>query len=64
MVSPQHLTFSIPETAAALGIAPSTAYAAVKDGTFPVPVIKIGSRYVVPKKALTELLGVTSEEVG
>lgn len=41
----------------ALGIGESSTYAAVKNGTFPVPVIKIGGRYTVPTAPLRELLG-------
>ena len=41
----------------ALGIGESSAYAAVKSGTFPVPVIRIGGRYTVPTAPLRELLG-------
>lgn len=41
----------------ALGIGESSAYSAVKNNTFPVPVIKIGGRYTVPTAPLRELLG-------
>lgn len=56
------LTISLREAADIMGIGHSTAYAAVKNDTFPVPVIRIGGRYVVPKKPFMNLLGVTAEE--
>lgn len=41
----------------ALGISRTSAYAAVHNGTFPIRVVKIGGRYVVPTAELRELLG-------
>lgn len=63
MTTPRTLTVPIREAADMLGIAHSTAYASAKEGTFPVPIIRIGSRYVVPKKTLKEILGMSDEEV-
>ncbi|RSZ61244.1 DNA-binding protein [Corynebacterium hylobatis] len=62
MPQPESLTLSMREAAAILGISPSTAYAAAKDDAFPVPVIKINSRYVVSKKSLMELLGLSPKD--
>lgn len=45
--------------ARALGIGKSTAYAAARAGTFPVRVLKVGSRYVVPTADLRTALGLT-----
>jgi hypothetical protein len=42
-----------------LGIGRSLAYEAVRNGTFPVPVIKVGARYVIPRAPLEALLGLT-----
>lgn len=56
-------TYSIQEARKLLGIGKSAAYNAVKAGTFPVPVIKIGGRYVIPRQPLDELLGITTEAV-
>lgn len=50
-------TLTLPEAAALLGIGRTSSYAAARDGNFPVPVIKIGGRYVVPTKPLLDLLG-------
>ena len=50
-------TISIRDAAPLLGISASTAYAAVRAGTFPVPVIHIGGRIVVPTAPLRKLLG-------
>lgn len=57
MVDLNRLSISLPEAGKALGIGQSSTYASVKAGTFPVPVIKIGGRYVVPTAPLRELLG-------
>ena len=43
--------------AKALGVSKSTAYALAQKGEFPVRVVKIGSRYVVPTADLRALLG-------
>ena len=49
-------TVSIPELARALGISPASAYNAAKRDELPVPVIRIGHRYVVPRAAVERLL--------
>jgi hypothetical protein len=48
----------IPTSCKALGISTSNGYAQAKKGEFPVRVIRVGSRYVVPTAGLLELLGV------
>lgn len=52
-------TISVRQSASLIGISPpSSAYAAIKAGNFPVSAIQIGNRYVVPTKPpLLELLG-------
>lgn len=57
MVDLNRLTVSLPEAGQALGIGESSAYAAVKAGTFPVDVIRIGGRMTVPTAPLRALLG-------
>lgn len=57
MVDLTNHTTNLREAGKALGIGESSSYAAVKNGTFPVPVIKIGGRYTVPTAPLRELLG-------
>ncbi len=47
-------TLSVTETAKILGIGRNLCYSRIKKGD--IPVIKIGRRYVVPKKALEKLL--------
>lgn len=54
-------TVSVGEAGKLLGIGKSTAYAAVNNGTFPVPTIKIGGRIVVPTRPLLELLGLADD---
>ncbi|MGP9760701.1 helix-turn-helix domain-containing protein [Corynebacterium sp. AOP12-C2-36] len=56
-------TYTVREAAKLLGIGASAAYAAAKADAFPVPVIKIGGRYVIPRRPLDDLLGLTTEEV-
>lgn len=55
-------TISIRDAAPLLGISASTAYAAVRAGTFPVPVIHIGGRIVVPTAPLRKLLGIEGDD--
>jgi excisionase family DNA binding protein len=50
----ERLTFTIEEAAKVLGIGRQLAYDRVKTGE--IPVIKIGRRLLVPKKALEKLL--------
>lgn len=46
-----------PTAAAVLGIGRTTAYELARRGEFPVPVLKVGSRYRVVTANLRELLG-------
>lgn len=50
-------TVSITEAAKLLGIGRSSAYEAARNGTFPVPVLRINTRFVVPTKPLLDALG-------
>lgn len=50
-------TIGLLEAAEILSIGRSTAYQSVRENTFPVPVIRIGTRIVVPTKPLLDLLG-------
>lgn len=61
MSIPTTPTVSLTEAAELLGIGRSTAYAAARNDDFPVQIIKIGGRYIVPTKPLLDLLGL--EEV-
>ena len=49
-------TVSITEFARALGISPAGAYNAARRDALPVPVIRIGRRYLVPRAALDRIL--------
>jgi excisionase family DNA binding protein len=51
------LTMNIDDVAPLLGINRSTAYELIRRGTFPLPVIRMGRRIVVSRKAVTDLLG-------
>ena len=53
-VSPDALTITIDETAQKLRIGRNQAYEAVKRGD--IPAIRVGARWLVPIKALDELL--------
>jgi len=50
----EKLTLSVEETAKLLGIGRNLCYARIKTGE--IPVIKIGRRLLVPRKALAKLL--------
>jgi len=50
----ERLTFTVEETAKLLGIGRQLAYNRVKTGE--IPVIKIGRRLLVPRRALEKLL--------
>ncbi len=50
------LTLSVPEAGEMLGISSRSAYRAVERGV--IPVIRIGSRILVPKAKLLDMLGV------
>ncbi len=50
----ERLTYSVPEVAELLGISRASAYTHVRTGD--IPSITIGSRIVVPRRALDELL--------
>lgn len=62
MTIPMTPTTTIRVACDLLGISLSTGYAAARAGTFPVQVIKVGGRYVVPTRPLLELLGMTDDE--
>jgi hypothetical protein len=47
-------TFSIPEYAEIMGISPWSAYAAAKRGE--IPIIRIGKREIVPRRAVERQL--------
>jgi len=50
----ERLTFTVEETAKLLGIGRQLAYDRVKTGE--IPVIKVGRRLLVPRRALEKLL--------
>ena len=50
------LTISVEVAASILGISRTKAYALAKDGDFPVKLVRVGRRYLVPVPALLDLL--------
>lgn len=52
------LTYSVSEVAEILGMSKAAVYNAVKKGKFPIAVIQVGERIIIPAKALHELLGI------
>ena len=50
------LTVTVEDAARMLGIGRSLAYEAARTNTFPVPVIKVGGRYLIPRAPLEALL--------
>lgn len=55
----QQSTVSVETAGRACGVSRGAAYAAVKAGEFPAPVVRCGRRLVVPTAPLMALLGVT-----
>jgi excisionase family DNA binding protein len=51
------LTTDVATAAAILGIGRSKAYELAKSGEFPVTIVRVGRRYLVPTSALLTLLG-------
>lgn len=49
-------TYSVDEAATLLGIGRSLGYELARRGNFPVPVVKLGRRLVVPKAPLDKML--------
>jgi excisionase family DNA binding protein len=52
------MTTDVATAGAILGIGRSKAYELAKNGEFPVAVLRVGRRYLVPTSALLTLLGV------
>lgn len=52
------VTTDVPTAGRCFGMSGKTAYRAVHDGTFPVPVLRLGRRMVVTRAALLRALGV------
>ena len=57
------LVCTVPEAGALLSLGRWASYEKVRVNDFPVEVIKVGHRKMVPIAALAELLGVPREEV-
>lgn len=49
----------VPTAGRVLGLSRNTAYRQVREGTFPLPVIRAGGRIRVPRAAILATLGVT-----
>jgi excisionase family DNA binding protein len=52
----EHPVMTAEEAFAQLGIDRSTGYKSIRDGTFPVPVLRIGRLIRIPTRALRQLL--------
>ena len=50
-------TCTVPDVAEALGVSEWAVYEAIKRGTFPVPVLRVGRRIVIPTVPLRRALG-------
>ncbi len=57
----EKLTMTIPEVARALGISRNLAYELAKRDELPVPVIKLGRRMVLSRRAVELLLSGSAE---
>lgn len=58
-----NMTITVRPLADVLQCSPSSIYTAIKDGSFPFPVIRIGERIVIPTAPIREALGITEKEV-
>lgn len=54
-------TTTVAVVAPLLGMSASSVYAAVKNGSFPFPTLKIGGRVIIPTAPIREALGFTNE---
>lgn len=52
----ERLTMTIPEFATATGISKNLAYSLAREGRLPVPIIKLGKRMVLSRRAVERLL--------
>lgn len=55
------LTMTLPEAAACLGVTESTGYILVRDGKFPVPVMRLGHQWRIPTAEVRRVLGLPIE---
>lgn len=53
--------YRVPELAKMLGVSKASVYNAIKAGTFPFPVIKIGERYVIPRQPVDAAMNPSSD---
>jgi excisionase family DNA binding protein len=54
----QRQTLTVDEAAAVLGVSTWAAYEAIKAGDFPVEVVHVGRRVLVPRRLLEAKLGI------
>jgi hypothetical protein len=59
----ERLTVTVPEAAEILGVDADAAYRAVQRGEFPVQVLRVGRRLVVPAAPLRAVLGMADPEL-
>jgi excisionase family DNA binding protein len=57
---PDRLTYTVCETAEAIGLSVSVTYRMIRDGS--LPAIRVGRRWVVPRRPLEEWLADWREE--
>ncbi|MGA3148083.1 MAG: helix-turn-helix domain-containing protein [Acidimicrobiales bacterium] len=55
-VTTRSALLSVGEAAALLGIDRATCYRAIRNRTFPVPVVRLGGRIRIPRRAVERLL--------
>lgn len=57
------LALNVHAAALALGVSRSTVYRRIKDGALPLPVIRLGRRYIVPTAPVLRALGIEQRPV-
>jgi excisionase family DNA binding protein len=58
----ERLTLTVAETAEVLGCSTDAVYEAIQNDEFPVGVVRIGRRLIVPAKPLRALLGIGDDD--
>ena len=62
-MSTNNLVMSIPEFAKVMGISRGLAYSLAKQDALPIPVLRLGRRLIVSRRAVEALLDASNNEV-
>jgi excisionase family DNA binding protein len=62
--APETGTVSVRQAAARLGVCHETVYDQIRAGRFPIPVIRVGKRILIPAKPLERIVSGEGETAG